>query len=147
VVRIGLLGDSRRRIEVLLEQIAGSAAGEFQLGAGTYRVRAKWGDVVGEADVEVKAGELVEAHVLVPGGVLTVKVKDAAGTEVRAFVTLYHTKVGLDGKRQRLTGATSPQFTIPAGDYTLEAKIGPTIVTGEATVKAGEASEVTLQEP
>ena len=147
MVRIGLLGDSRRRIEVLLEQIAGSAAGEFQLGAGTYRVRAKWGDVVGEADVEVKAGELVEAHVLVPGGVLTVKVKDAAGTEVRAFVTLYHAKVGLDGKRQRLTGATSPQFTIPAGDYTLEAKIGPTTVTGEATVKAGEASEVTLQEP
>jgi Ca-activated chloride channel homolog len=129
------------------EQIAGSATGEFQLGAGTYRVRAKWGEVVGETDVEVKAGELVEAHVLVPGGVLTVKVKDAAGAEVRAFVTLYTAKVGLDGKRQRLTGATSPQFTIPAGAYTLEAKIGPTTVTGEATVKAGEASEVTLQEP
>lgn len=128
------------------EQIAANASGEFQIGAGPYRVRAKWGDVVGEADVEVKAGEQVESNVLVPGGVLNVKVKDAAGAEVRTYITVYTAKVGLDGKRSRITAGASPQFTIPAGDYTLEAKVGGAVVTGEATVKAGEAAEVILQE-
>lgn len=128
------------------EQIAGNASGEFQIGAGPYRVRAKWGEVIGEIDVEVKAGEQVEANVLVPGGLLNVKVKDAAGAEVKSYITIFAAKVGLDGKRQRIASSASPQFIIPAGDYSLEAKVGGAVVTGEATVKAGEAAEVILQE-
>lgn len=127
------------------EQITGGSGGEFQIGAGPYRVLAKWGDVVGEADVEVKAGELTEANVLVPGGILNVILKNAEGAAVKSFTTIYSAKIGLDGKRQRITGAVSGQFTIPQGDYTVEAKIGDATVTGEASVKAGEASEVTLQ--
>jgi hypothetical protein len=135
----------RRMIEVVLKKIAGNSSGEFQIGAGPYRVRAKWGEVIGEINVEVKAGEQVEANLLVPGGVLTVKVKDAAGAEVKSYVTIFTAKAGLDGKRQRIAAASSPQFTIPAGDYSLEAKVGGTVVTGEATGKACEASEAILQ--
>jgi len=130
-------------IEVALKQIAGNSSGEFQIGAGPWRVRAKWGEVTGEIEVEVKAGEQVEANVLVPGGVLTVKVKDAAGAEVKSYITIHTAKAGLDGKRQRI--ASSPQFTIPMGDYSLEAKVGGAVVTGEATGKVGEASEAIMQ--
>jgi len=127
------------------QQIASGSGGEHQIPAGRYLIRAKWGEVIGETEAEVKAGEATEAHVLVPGGVLNVTLKDAAGEVVKSYTTIYSAKTNLEGKRTRITAGTATAFTIPSGDYYLEAKLGKETVSAEATVKAGEASAVTLQ--
>lgn len=127
------------------QQISGGSGSEHQIPAGRYLIRAKWGEVTGETEAEVKAGEMTEVNVLVPGGVLNIALKDASGAVVKSFTTLYSAKTSLDGKRTRIASGSGTSFTLPAGDYYLEAKIGGETVSAEATVTAGEASSVTLQ--
>ena len=136
---------AKAKLDGSRDQIAAGSGGEFQIPAGSYLVRAKWGEVIGETEVEVKAGEMAEATVLVPGGVLNVTVKDAGGAPVKAFLNIYSTKVNLDGKRQRIAGGSATRFTLPAGPYVIETKVGTTAVTGESEVKAGESTELELQ--
>ncbi|MEN3943633.1 VWA domain-containing protein [Prosthecobacter sp. SYSU 5D2] len=127
------------------QRIGGGSSSDHQVPAGRYLIQAKWGEVTGETEAEVKAGEVTEAHVLLPGGVLNVTLKDASGAVVKSYTTVYTAKTNLEGKRTRITASSNTSFIIPAGDYYLEAKIGKETVSAEAAVKAGEASSVTLQ--
>ncbi len=137
--------DGKAKLDGSRRQVATGSGGEFQIPAGRYLIRAKWGEAIGEVEAEVKAGEATEAQVLVPGGVLNVTLKDAAGEVVKSYTTIYSAKTNLEGKRTRITAGTTPSFTLAAGDYYLEAKVGKETVSAEASVKAGEASAVTLQ--
>ncbi|TDU81791.1 Ca-activated chloride channel family protein [Prosthecobacter fusiformis] len=137
--------DAAAKLDGSRQQISSGTGSEHQIPAGRYLIRAKWGEVTGETEAEVQAGEATKAHVLVPGGVLNVTPKDAAGTVVKTYTTIYSAKTNLEGKRTRITAGSVTSFILPAGEYSLEAKIGTQTVSIEAVVKAGEASSVVLQ--
>lgn len=134
------------KIDGSRDRIAAGAAGEFRLPAGRYFVEGKWGNVTTGVDAEVKPGEATQARVVLDGGMLRAVAKDADGEVARTYFSVYSARVPLSGTRTRVSAGSTGEFQIPVGDYVIEAKIGEQTVSAEATVKAGEATEVTLQE-
>lgn len=136
----------KQKLDGSRERISAGASGPFKLPADIYHVEAKWGSVVANLDVEVKAGEATSATVVVPGGLLRSTVKDAAGEVVkRPYMNIYDAKESLTGRRTRITSGADGEYRIPEGEYIIETKLGDELLSAKATVKTGEATEVTLQ--
>ncbi len=135
----------KQKLDGSRDRIAAGAGGQFRLPAGTYQVEAKWGDVTAAADVEVKASQTTSANIPIPGGLLRTSVKNAAGEDAKGFITIYSAKVSITGERTRVSAGAGSDFKIPEGDYVVEAKMGNEVISANATVKTGEATEVTLQ--
>jgi len=125
-----------------------------KLRAGKYLVTAKVGQAVGEMEIEVKAGQAVDAVVNVNGGRLVVTAVGADGKPYGKRIRVYFEagEADLQGKRKRLANSrrNPAEAFLPAGNYAVvvwdtrgREKLGDAM----ATVSAGKVSEITVQVP
>jgi len=120
---------------------------KFSLPAGKYYVEAQIGKAVVSKTVEVVAGKLTEATIVVGVGALKVQVIPAEGGKPlkKAYITILEKEKQLDGKRTTITAGNQRQtFKLPAGEYFIIGKIDRASVSQEITVEAGKLTEITL---
>ncbi len=118
-------------------------ASTFELSAGDYVAVVSQGAAVAEAPFTVKTGESVNVSVILNAGILAVTAPGANSIEVfeaKADINGYRKQVGFDY-------ATEQSFTLPEGDYVIEAVQGEMKAEGQASVKKGERTEVTVAQP
>jgi Ca-activated chloride channel family protein len=116
--------------------------------AGKYLARVKHGDAVGQAEVEIKAGEVTEVLISLESG----RIKAAAALEEggaaieKDLAWNIYGAADLEGKREDVTFSydAQPEFSLPSGVYTIEVKHGSAKASREVTVVAGEAVNVDL---
>ena len=112
--------------------------------AGDFVLTARLGSATNEIPFSVKAGEMKEVVVNLNAGVLAVKAPGAASVEI-----LVATKDIQGDHRTSIATLFGPevQDTLPVGDYVLLVKYDGDVAPKEvnATVKAGERSEVAVQ--
>jgi len=92
----------------------------------------------------VKDGERTEVSVVVPFGVVAVSAPGARE------ISIYETKVGIDGKRPYLRGdyGETSDSTLPPGDYVAVADFGDGIsAEAPVTLPDGQRVEVTIAKP
>ncbi|MFC6445385.1 vWA domain-containing protein [Shinella zoogloeoides] len=112
--------------------------------AGDFVLTAKLGSATNEIPFSVKAGEMKEVVVNLNAGVLAVKAPGASSVEILTITK------DIQGEHRNsiatLYGA-EVQNTLPPGDYVLLVKFEGDVAPKEvnATVKAGERSEVAVQ--
>ncbi len=116
---------------------------KFELAAGDYVAVVSQGAASAEVPFTVKTGERVDVAVILNAGVLAVTAPGANAIEV------FTAKADINGNRDQMgfDYATEANFTLPEGDYVIEATQGEAKVEGKASVKKGERSEVTLTLP
>ena len=111
--------------------------------AGDFVLTAKLGAARGEIPFSAKAGEMQEVVVNLDAGVLAVSAPGAYSVEILSA------KKDIQGNRKSIANhfGAEVQDTLPAGDYALVVKYEGDVATKEvnATVKAGERSEVAVQ--
>ena len=116
---------------------------EVDLPPGDYVTVVTQGAASAEVPFTVIAGERVEVAVILNAGVLAITAPGANSIEAfvaKADINGFRAQVGFDY-------ATEASFTLPAGDYLIEAVQGEAKVQGTASVKAGERTEITLTLP
>ena len=128
------LDGSRQRVT------AGNQRNTFKLPAGSYYVVAKAGKAEAGTEVEVKAGKLAEAAIVLNAGSLAVK------ADKKMYVIIYAAEKNLDGTRDRVDAIRPGKPVIlPAGTYVLEGKLGKKVTEKEVEVKAGKLVEAALE--
>ena len=143
---------AKKDIEGNRKQItAGGGTPKFQLLAGKYLVTAKWGHAVTETEVEVAAGELNEARLVLNAGRLVARAVDEAGAPVTkgVYYRLFSAKKDIEGNRKQITagGGKSMEAFVPAGQYVIQVSFGGRnniAGTLDVEIKPGELAEVTL---
>lgn len=117
----------------------------FVLNAGSYKVRAKFGEATAEATAKVTAGGRTPLEVIVGAGVAKPKAVFAEGGDEPASITwtLYEEKENLAGERKRITTVYDqrPVLRLQAGKYLLEAKAGDAAKRVELVVEANGLAE------
>ncbi|MEM9329892.1 MAG: VWA domain-containing protein [Pseudomonadota bacterium] len=120
----------------------------FVLPAGKYHARAKLGKATVGQEVEVIAGEQTDALLVLQSGLLQVNALNEEGGEPQtsgAYAYIFEAEQKADGKRQQVTGANPRNpFTLPAGKYYVEVKIGNARVGQEVEVIAGQLTTVDI---
>lgn len=111
--------------------------------AGDFVLTAKLGSATGEIPFTAKAGEMQEVIVNMNAGVLAVTAPGAASVEILSA------KKDIQGNRKSIAThyGAEVQDTLATGDYVLLVKYEGDVAPKEvnATVKAGERSEVAVQ--
>ncbi len=126
---------------------AGNPRNKFTLPQGTYYVEAKIGKAIVGKTIEVVAGKLTEASIIVGVGGLKVQVIPAEGGKPlkKAYITILEKEKQLDGRRATITtGNQRLTFKLPAGEYFIVGKIDQARVSQEITISAGKLTEITL---
>ena len=119
-------------------------ATERMLPPGDYIASARAGLAIAEVPFTVKDGERTEVSVVVPFGVVAVSAPGARE------ISIYETKVGIDGKRPYLRGdyGETSDSTLPPGDYVAVADFGDGIsAEAPVTLPDGQRVEVTIAKP
>jgi len=123
----------------------GTNSKAFELPAGTYLVRAKWGNAEVEETIDVVPGAKTEPTLVLEGGILNFSATASeGGEEVKPYVNIYSAAKDLKGNRKRITGGPNKSFQLPAGKFVLIARWGRAEAEAEAEVKAGEATDVDM---
>ncbi|VAV87078.1 hypothetical protein MNBD_ALPHA08-1015 [hydrothermal vent metagenome] len=126
---------------------AASPRNKFTLPQGTYYVVAKIGKATVGKTIEVVAGKLTEATIVVGVGALKVQVIPAEGGKPlkKAYITILEKEKQLTGKRKTITAGNQRQtFKLPAGEYFIVGKIDQARVSQEITISAGKLTEIIL---
>ncbi|MGI9465206.1 MAG: vWA domain-containing protein [Aestuariivirgaceae bacterium] len=126
---------------------AGNQRRKFSLPAGNYFVTAKIGKAAVGREIQVVAGKLNEASIVVGVGALKASAVPAEGAKPldKAYISIFELEKALDGSRKRLaTGTQRKTFKLPAGTYQVVAKIDSAAVAQDITVKAGKLTEATI---
>ncbi len=116
--------------------------------AGKYLARVKHGDAVGQGEVEIKAGEVTELLISLESGRITATAameEGGAAIESELAWNIYG-DADLEGKREDITFSydAQPEFSLPAGTYTIEVRNGSAKASREVIVVAGEIVKVDL---
>jgi Ca-activated chloride channel family protein len=116
--------------------------------AGKYLARVKHGDAVGQAEVEIKAGEVTEVLIsLESGRIVATAAMEEGGAAIESDLAWYiFGEADLEGKREDITFSydARPEFSLPSGTYTIEVRHGSAKASREVTVVAGESVKVDL---
>ena len=130
------VGGKRKKVR------AGNQRLTFAVPAGTYFVSAKHGDAHAGQEVEIIAGQKTDAVIVLAAGVLKVQVLAQEGGKPQTsgvYVYVYERDAQVNGKRKRITGANPRNdFSLPAGEYFIEAQIGKAKLGKDIEVVAGE---------
>ena len=135
-------GEQRRLIQPDVEPNQ-----QVRLTSGLYRVIAQYGDVnaVGAADIRVRAGDVTEATLGVPGAPVRLSlVRDGGSAPLAA--TTWRVFDG-EGKQLFESDEPSPEVILAAGAYTAEAVNAGAPVTESFSVRAGELNEIRVTLP
>ncbi|MEM7044707.1 MAG: vWA domain-containing protein [Pseudomonadota bacterium] len=115
--------------------------------AGTYHVVVRYDKAKLTRDIEVTDGDMIE-HVfaLGAGDLKLAAVLTAAGEPIGANMRVWTPDADANGQRTLVASKSSkPEravaFTLPAGDYLVEAIYGDAEVTGDVQVEAGEITD------
>ncbi len=125
----------------------GNQRKKFTLPAGKYFVTGQLGKAKVGQEVEITAGELIKANIVLNAGVVKITaVAEQGGKPLdKAYVYVYEPTASASGQRATVTsGNQRTKFTIPAGRYFVTAQLGKTKVGQEIDVKAGEFTETTI---
>mgnify|MGYP001799543146 CR=1 FL=1 len=115
------------------------------LPAGDYYITGKWGNATGQTEAKVTAGAKSEANVLIPSGILLLKVVDANGQPAKAYHDVVFSEKDLEGNQKRITSGSGTELKLPVGTFDVRSK--GTDVVGSVSgveVKAGEKTEATI---
>ena len=129
--------------------VSGAATPLFRLPAGNYHIVARHGDAFAEADVGVTAGALTEQTMDMNVGYFRVNAVAAQGgdpIENNIFYWVYGAKKDLEGNRKEISvsGAATPLFRLPAGDYHIVSRHGDAYAEADFSITAGELIEKTM---
>ena len=115
---------------------------KFDLSAGDYVAIVKVDEAEAEQPFTVKVGEMQDVTAILNAGILAITAPGAK------FIEVFDAKKSIEGNRKSRGNAYADthQVTLPAGDYVISAERGDNGAKTEAnaTVKAGERSEVTV---
>jgi len=126
---------------------AGNQRNKFSIPAGQYYVTATVGKATAGQMVEVTAGKMMQTTIIVGVGALKATVIPAEGAKPLgdAYVTINTAEKNMDGTRTHVTaGNQRNTFQVPAGTYSVEAKVGKAVSEQDVEVKAGKLTEVTI---
>ena len=129
------------------EAAKGAARRTYELAPGKYLVNTKVGPAPGSAVIDVKAGEALEADVILNAGLLSAKAaeKEVGEPNPQAYIYVYEPEQNADGSRTKVTnGNQNTMFTLPAGRYYVTATLGKSTKGAEVEVKPGERTDLTL---
>ena len=116
----------------------------FSLPAGTYFVTAKVGNASVSREIEVTAGKLNAATIVLGFGAMKATVVPAEGGKPLkdAFIYVHELEKQFNGKRKQITSANQrTTFKLPAGKYRVTAKLQSASVTTEVEIAAGKRIE------
>ncbi len=125
----------------------GNPRRKFSLPAGKYFVVAKVGKASVGQEIDVTAGKLTEASLVVGVGALKASVIPADGGKPldKAFITILELDKQLDGSRKQVTaGSVRRTFKLPAGKYQVVAKVDSARTATEVEISAGKLTEPTI---
>lgn len=116
--------------------------------AGKYLVRVRHGDAAGQAEVEVKAGEVTAVLISLESGVIkaTAAMEEGGAALDKDLAWNVYGAADLEGKREDIAFSydAQPKFSLPAGTYTIQVIQGSAKASREVTVVAGETLPVDL---
>lgn len=143
---------AKKDIEGNRKQVTASGGSpKFQLPAGKYLVTGTWGKAVAEMEVDVAAGELNEARLVLNAGRLVAQAVDEAGQPVTkgVYYRLFSAKKDIEGNRKQIAagGGKSMEQFLPAGQYVVQISVGGRKnISGtlDVDIKPGELSEVNV---
>jgi len=120
----------------------------FYLPAGKYRVIARHGMAEAADTVDLEAGAILGRNLALNAGTLRVKAALTEGEATPRGTRFFVQKRDGDNWREVARSAQSePAFTLPEGEYRVEARLDAASVTGTVEVAAGQESTTTLTLP
>lgn len=125
----------------------GAARRTYELAPGKYLINTKVGPASGSAVIDVKAGEALEADIILNAGLLSAKAAEKEGGEPnpQAYIYVYEPEQKADGSRTKVTnGNQNTMFTLPVGRYYVTATLGKSTKGAEVEIKPGERTDLTL---
>ncbi|MCR4266763.1 VWA domain-containing protein [Nitratireductor sp. ZSWI3] len=144
--------DDSARIDIAFEGASDGGYGptEAYVAAGPVTVTGKIDKSKAETSFTVRAGETVEADLVIASGIVVPAAVYAQGgpavegDSIRFEVR--EAKADIAGKRDTLAGQYGPGrgMNVPPGDYLLHARLGQTEATAPITVEAGKRTEATI---
>ena len=122
----------------------------FELGAGTYLLKATFGKAEVSEEVEVRAGETKEHTIIVGAGRLHVTASLVeGGGPVDALIKVLAPEANANGGRAHISSTHAKEgkpaaFELAAGRYYVEATHGEAVAAREVEVKPGETAKETI---
>lgn len=120
----------------------------FTFNEGKYFVVAKSGSALKESEIDVKAGKRLEPVIDLNAGIVKLVAKASTGNEITQGIRwdIYGTEKDLEGKRPHIAGSydAAPLFTLSAGKYAVDIKVGQATSQAELEVKAGDSKQVEM---
>ena len=122
---------------------------KLTLPAGSYLVNVTKGSSTVGQQIEVKAGQLTTAQIVMGSGVVATRVVMSSGLEPVTGSGLSWEVLGnpnAEGKRPQVAFSydAAPRFTLPAGSYTVTVKRGSATASHDLEVAPGKTVEATL---
>ena len=116
-----------------------------RLGAGTYHVISRYGDVnaIVRADIEVEAGKLTEAVIRHAGAAVTLKLVSTEGGEALANTAWTVLTEGGDTVHESV--GAFPSMILAEGDYTAVASHQGQVYSRDFTVEAGMDRDIEVR--
>jgi hypothetical protein len=120
----------------------------FYLPAGDYRVVARHGFAEATDTVELEAGAILGRNLALSAGTLRVEANVAAGETTPRGTLFFVQKRDGDGWREVARSAQrEPTFTLPEGEYRVEARLDAAHASSTEDVSAGEERIASLSLP
>jgi Ca-activated chloride channel homolog len=120
----------------------------FTFNEGKYFVVAKNGNASVIGEIDIKAGKRIEPVLDLNAGIVKLVAKASTGNEISQGLRwdIYGTEKDLEGKRPHIGGSYdgTPLFTLPAGKYAVEIKVGQAMSQAELEVKPGDSKQVEI---
>ncbi len=120
---------------------------DFFLPAGTYRITARHGLAEAVDTIELEAGATLGRNLGLNAGTLSVKATLPDGQEApRGMLFLVYERGDDRGWTEIARSAQrEPAFTLPAGNYRVEAQLGAARASATVEIAAGEETDQTLR--
>ncbi len=121
----------------------------FTLPAGKYYVTATQGKAMAGQEVEIVAGKKTDTIIVLASGLLKISVLEQEGgkpqTSGGVYVYIFEDEKQADGSRKAITYANPRKpFSLPAGRYYVEARIGRARVGKSIEVVAGKKTDMEI---